>query len=302
MWSQTNATSNDPSTSADVSASDGEIVRFAPRARANGLRVLFKPTVVAVDGTQFGELLPSDPGEWMANYGRLVVNLARTAQSANVSAMSVGLELGHISSDSRVAPLCVELIAKFRAVYCRLMTYCAAPFEPPKVTFWDHVDFIGIDLYVPFIFDRSDNASLVMQYSEMLKNNSVGMDHMFHDWYSNSKYPSLGIKVVITESGYPSSNKGMQFPWLFPDTDVGCTGKYAANFTAQASATEVQLKLLSEKYRNSFEGYFHFWWGVPGSKDYYVDHNKTDSLWGCGWTAMGKIDTMIALRTAFRRQ
>ena len=94
--------------------------------------------------------------------------------------------------------------------------------------------------------------------------------------------------MVVTEIGYPSSNFGLQTPWMMADPDVGCTGTNSSNYTAQADAFEVAIDNLVQ-YEKDFDGFIQFWYGQPGTEDYYGgDGVPQGPLYECGWTVRGK--------------
>lgn len=155
-----------------------------------------------------------------------------------------------------------------------------------------------MDLYIPLVPSQAENATLTPTEDEMFATYQFILNYKLMSWFMNSSLAAAGKKLFVSESGYPSSNKGMQQPWLLPPHSVGCTGQYSGNETAQAIALRVQFSVLSDLTNAQFfNGFIQFWYGNPGSSDYI---NKTsNSLWACGWTPVGKNATMAALRAAY---
>ena len=102
-------------------------------------------------------------------------------------------------------------------------------------------------------------------------------------WYHEAFNGS--VPIFITETGYPSNNQGMQFPWLIPSTDVGCIGEYAENQTAQAVAFEVMASQLAPLMPSVIVGFNLFWFDNPSTSDYLYHHN---TVFNCSWTPKNK--------------
>jgi len=213
--------------------------------------------------------------------------------------LSVGLELQEIATNNAsLTSMWVSLINATRSVCgsTTRLTYCSNPLtnETQRIGFWSSLDFIGVDWYAPLIASRDPDASKTLPSLPVMiaTYESVLQRHLM-SWYQQGTFPSM----MITESGFPSSNVGVQSPWLPPKN---CTGLYAPNFTAQATGYEVAFTVLSE-YATSFLGFIQFWYGEYGSSDWYNRRADPKSVWGCGWTPVGKNETMVVLKQAYER-
>jgi hypothetical protein len=206
------------------------------------------------------------------------------AQRNGVYALSIGLEFKLLSP---LTDQWLQLIRDIRAVYTGQLTYCAEATsqEHHHIRFWPELDFIGLDLYIPFVLSRSPNANLIQTRDEMVGNYTLLFKPRIIDWYKSS---NLSLPMILTETGYPSSNWGMQNPWLLPNTP--CLGDQAPNFTAQLVATEIHLSALGNPdYTNYFGGVFVFWRSSPGCPDLYEDRfSDPANQWGCSWSLIGK--------------
>ena len=278
MWCMETATSNTVSIRPHQSPTIANVTSVVRFAHSLGLRVLLKPLVVARNGIQMFELAPSDPAAWFASYSALMKGVFDMANEENVDAVSVGLELLQLVSNQSNVPHWQSLIATGRArcPSCRL-TYCSNPLTPEtsSIAFWPQLDFVGLDLYIPFVFPRDPNATVVLPDAATMNTHfAVAMEKP---------------KLVITESGYPSSNLGMQSPWLLPtECTTAPSGNASvpfANYTAQAAAFEVMFAQLSQpSVREYYAGFFQFWTPTPGSPDY----PEASQLWACSFPVLRK--------------
>ncbi len=167
--------------------------------------MLLKPIVVAPHGgVQMMDLDPTDPGAWFASYSTLLLQTATTAQFLNVGALSVGLELQRIVEKPENAERWAKLIAAVRGVYSGQLTYCSNPLtgETQAVPFWHLVDFIGLDLYVPLVLNRSADANLILSKQQMTDVFAFVMAKRVTPWFAEArkKLPP-NMTMVITESG-----------------------------------------------------------------------------------------------------
>ena len=308
MWAAANGTSS------SVFADDrtqlaADLETLINAAHGHGLQVLLKPMVVAVNSTTSprGELVPrlhpTDAAAWFASYEQLLIPTASMAERLGVKALAVGLELEALVSHEASWR---ALIHKVRGLFKGQLTYSSNPLvnETSSVAFWDAVDYIGAELYLPFVLDPSPNASLILSRAQMVATYSLLLRHFLLDWHA-ALWPKR--KILVTEFGYPSSNIGMRIPWSNPDGHPGsrplpasCTGVHASNLTAQAAAYDVALSAFAAN-PTVFNGAFQLWYGTPGTSDWIGDREKPGSLWACGWTPACKSGTVSALRRAFAK-
>ena len=257
------------------------------------------------------ELNPTDVDAWFASYGALLLNVTRLAHASAIAVplLAVGIEL------LLIAPHTAHwqaLIGHLRASCLRcLLTYDANPLTVPSeqtvVGFWPQLDFVGVDLYFPYVLSRDMNATATMPGRAAMR---ALYDHILDvklmQWYRNlsGSLPPL----LVAESGYPSSNFGLQSPWL--SAPEGCRNAslhlangynpYAGNQSAQAAGLSVQFEALTAPaVAASFAGFVQFWQGYGGTGDGYATRDAPDSSWACGWTTAGKAEPTAMMRAAF---
>lgn len=143
--------------------------------------------------------------------------------------------------------------------------------------FWDLLDFISADTYVPLI----NSSGLVPSLAQM---QSIFTNYMryFEAWLQSQPANVSSLPVVWSEVGYPSSAAGLAAPSANPP-DV-CSGAASANLTLQAMAFQALFAAAPE-----FEwlrGLNVFWFDNPSSPGYYPDRDTNG--WACDWTVRGK--------------
>ncbi len=116
-------------------------------ARAAGLQVGVKPHVDVLDGTFRGDIDPMDRAAWFESYTALLVSYARVAQEAGAKLFVVGTELTRLQGDTARWR---QVIVEVRRVFSGKLTYAAnwSP-GPDAVSFWDRLDYVGVDAYWP---------------------------------------------------------------------------------------------------------------------------------------------------------
>ena len=162
-------------------------------AHARGMKVLLKPGMWTDGGGFAGDLDFPDPiarARWFANYQRLAGHFAALATRMHADVFCIGgefVKLSRYDADWR------RLIARARALYPGPIVY-AANFgeEFETLTFWDALDYIGLQEYYP-LPDSLSTEELVAKVERVQK-----------------KY---GKPVLFTEAGFPSATGANRKPW-----------------------------------------------------------------------------------------
>lgn len=168
------------------------VVAALREARRLGMRTAVKPLVDAGDGTFRGELEPRDRAAFHRSYAGLLDQAAVAAQAGRAEALVVGTELKSLSGDEARWR---DLIARARRAFPGgRLTYGANWIhEAEQVRFWDALDEIGIDGYMPLSARDPDPplAALVRAWAPYRQR----MQRLAERWER---------PVVLTELGYPS--------------------------------------------------------------------------------------------------
>jgi hypothetical protein len=299
MWHQTFANSSDVHRYENTPSTEA-LVAFTQAAHDAGLQVYYKPIVVAQDGTEMANLNPMNISAWFEAYSSLLLDLAALAQDLGVERLAIGIELQLIATPAENLWRWETLFQQTRALYSGEVTYGSNPLtgETQLIPFWGLVDVVGVDLYIPVTY--GPNASLTPSYDDMVATYRHIFDWKLGQWFANNG--SQSKLMFVSESGYPSSNKGMEVPWMLP-VDDACVGEYSGNHSAQAYALATQFHVLGSDpvYQTWFTGFVQFWYGQPGTSDYIGSPPGVNQgpNYQCGWTPSGKNETLDVLRAAF---
>jgi hypothetical protein len=132
------------------SETDVGLIHAVRRARAHGLRTLYKPHVWVGGGSWPGEVAMRDEAawrEWWRDYRRYVLHHAVLARWSGADLFSIGCELSGTlgrAEDWR------RLIAAVRQVFPGLLTYSGNwSGDLERAPFWDRLDLMGVDAYFP---------------------------------------------------------------------------------------------------------------------------------------------------------
>jgi len=134
---------------------DARVIAELAAARERGLSVLLKPHIWIRGGAYRGHI---DPGSesawttWFESYERWLMHYAELAATHDVPILSVGVELA--STSARFESRWRALLARIRSVYSGELVYAANWDEAAQVSFWDAVDYVGVQFYPPLADDR----------------------------------------------------------------------------------------------------------------------------------------------------
>jgi len=196
------------SESYDWGESDVGLIHTARLAHAQNIKVMLKPHIWIRDakGKWRSDIEMQSPIEWEAwfgSYAEFMLHYAKVAEEGNMDALCIGAEL--LIPTSRFPEKWIELINEIRKVYKGKLTY-AANFhkEYQAVTFWNHLDAIGIQGYFPLTKNTNPTKeSIVAAWGPHIKEMEVVA----------RKY---GKPIIFTEIGYRNSSDAAIEPWLWP--------------------------------------------------------------------------------------
>ncbi len=169
--------------------------------------------------------------EWFDNYRTFIIHYATFAQTHDIEILCIGTEL-HNPAVERAADW-RKLIAEIREVYQGKLTYAANWYqEYEEITFWDKLDFIGIQGYFP-LTDKSHPSV------EDLKRG--WKPHLKKIERLSKRY---GKPVLFTEQGYKSTHDAAIRPWEWPQ---------------EADKKKIDLQTQA----NCYEAFFQTFWDKP---------------------------------------
>jgi hypothetical protein len=143
--------------------------------------------------------------EWFASYELFIGRYAQFAQDHNVDLFCIGTELSRTQiQESRWR----ETIFLVRSKYDGPITYAANHGGEEKITWWDALDFIGVDAYYRI---TKENDPTVDDLIDGWKPHVESLKDVSTTWQK---------PVIITELGYRSRNGANQQGWGGPEENT----------------------------------------------------------------------------------
>ena len=194
----------------DLRSPDDAAIRvIVAQAHSLGLKVMFRPLVDVNDGTWRGSITPLDRAAWFVSYRAFIDHYADLAQQLGVGELSLGAEMGSMAGD---ATSWRALIADVRTRYHGTLTYGANWDDYAGVTWWDALDEIGIDAYMPLAAwgITPDADSIVADWSSTTAN--WGRHHNYLSELAAFQ-AAWGKPIKFTEVGYTSTATNLLAPY-----------------------------------------------------------------------------------------
>lgn len=162
-------------------------------ANKQGLKVMLKPHVWVSGEGWPGEFSCSTETEWKHwedSYAKYILRLATIADSMDVPVFCIGTEY-RIAVRER-PEFWMKLIDSVRRIYKNKVTYAANWDNYEQVSFWDQLDFIGIDAYFPITSSKHPELKDLEEGFKKLSNQLEA----FSD--------SCNQQILFTEYGFRS--------------------------------------------------------------------------------------------------
>ena len=226
--------------SAPGTPTDDDLVHVINQAHSLGMKVMLKPHLdLANDpshwrgdiGQGFSE---SDWTAWFSSYNAFINHYAQLAQTNGVDQFCIGTELA--STEFRLADW-QSVIGGVRELFHGSITYAANQSSEPWISWWDKVDFIGVDAYYS-LTDKNDPT--LDELKTAWAPRVAALETLSQTW---------GKPILFTEIGYPSLDGANREPWNGQVSDV------------------VDLQEQADLYQALFESFFNqtwfagiFWW------------------------------------------
>ncbi len=211
---------------------DDGIRQLARLAHSVGLRVFLKPHLwrAAGDPAELDLSAPGSRAKWFDDYEKFLEHYARLATEIHADVFCVGVEFEKMSvydADWR------RMIARAREIYPGPLTYAAGSGpEFENITFWDALDYIGINEYYSLPADLSTDE-IVRRITAVQK--------------------KFNRPVLFTEAGFPSLVHPNREPWD--------RSQRALDLAAQARCYEALYRgVYNQPW---FSGIY--WWSVPSN-------------------------------------
>ena len=176
-----------------------EIEDYIIFLKQNNLRIMFKHHV-EIEDSQYvwrAEIEPADVDIWFDNYKKGVIEYAKICEKHSVESFSVGSEYKKLTE--RYPEKWIEVIEEVRKVYSGLLTYGAnlnntERDEVHNITFWDKLDFIGLDFYIyPIESGTYEQYKRGFYHSDQHKNSVMLLDSLVQKYNKPVIFCEYGI-------------------------------------------------------------------------------------------------------------
>jgi glycosyl hydrolase family 113 len=195
-WYQQKRTSNEIAPT--FSGPDDENIRsIVQRARNAGLKILLKPHVDLLDGSDRAAIQPADRHAWFTSYKTFILHYANIAAELGVEEFAVGTELHGLVGERDQWSNVIDAV---RDVYPGPITYAANHYDYEAVTFWDKVDIIGINAWWPIASEPTRDVSTLKRALVPIRDELAAL---------SARY---GRPILFTEAGYASQQGTTTFP------------------------------------------------------------------------------------------
>jgi hypothetical protein len=240
-WYMADATADSVEVDPEKTPTDASLRAASASAHELDLELVLKPHVDVADGSFRGDIAPDDNEAWFDSYRRMMLAYADLATEIEADVLIVGTELTSMTLDPEPWR---ELIAAVRDRYDGELSFAANWVDGAEtIEFWNELDFIGIDAYMPL--QTESRTPTVEQLVEAWGPHLVRMRALQERW---------DLPILFTEAGYRSR--------------VGAATQEAGGVIseqAQANAYEAAFEALSEE--NWFEGIWWWEWSGEGLYD-----------------------------------
>jgi 5-hydroxyisourate hydrolase-like protein (transthyretin family) len=206
-----------------------------------GIMVMVKPQIWIRRGEFTGHLRMNTEEDWILfeeNYRKFILLFAKIAQETGVAMFCVGTELNTFVSTR--PDFWNQLINEIKTIYKGKLTYAENWDAKTRVSFWDQLDYIGIDAYYPV----SDSKTPTVEEARLgWQKHKVEILEL-HQHYN--------LPILFTEYGYRSRDYAGKTPWESERVEG------EVNHQAQENLTTA----LFEEFWNEpwFAGGFHWKW------------------------------------------
>ena len=250
-WYQDNLSSTNIYSSGTKTPSDAALIDAINRAHSLGMKVMLKPHVDVNTGQWRGYInstTEANWNEWFANYTNFMNYYADFAETNGVDMLSVGVELkGTTHRDFEWE----SVIYSARDRFSGPITYSANFDNYQNITWWDKIDYIGIDAY--FKLTALNDPTV-----QDLKDAWVPHKNNITNFYSTWQKP-----IVFTEIGYQIWNGSNQEPYKKYTSGTQDLQEQADCYTA-----------AFETFWNETWFYGTYWW------EWYYDYTNDIDFYG----------------------
>jgi serralysin len=127
------------------------------QAEQRGLSVMVRPLIDFLNQSEIGsysvgefrqDYQPANVAAFFASYRQMIVTEATVAQANGAQLLSIGAELDELTG-AQYLPYWTDIINSVRQVFSGKLTYSASWDTASTVSFWNQLDYEGVDSYIP---------------------------------------------------------------------------------------------------------------------------------------------------------
>ncbi len=222
-------------------------VKTIKMAQELGYKVMLKPHVWVTGQGWAGDFdLETEATwkKWEDSYQKYIEQFARIADSLNVELFCVGTEFRNPAV--KRPEYWRQLIYQVRKTYKGAITYAANWDNYEKISFWDDLDFIGIDAYFPVCSQKTPSKESVSDGWKQITNSIEKVSDEFNK------------SVIFTEYGYRSVDFAADGHWKYNRDTLN------VNNEAQTNAYRGMYQAVWEQ--PWFEGGFLWKWHLESPR------------------------------------
>ncbi|MCR9181346.1 MAG: glycoside hydrolase [Flavobacteriaceae bacterium] len=229
--------------------------------KQRGIKVMVKPQIWIRRGEFTGNIAMQKEEEWLElekNYKDFILLYAHLAEETGAELFCIGTELnGFVFSRPHFWK---QLITEIKTVYKGKLTYAENWDAKRRVSFWDQLDYIGIDAYYPVSESKTPTVE------------EARLGWQKHKLEILDLHKQYNLPILFTEYGYRSRDFAGKTPWESERVEG------EVNHLAQENLT----KALFEEFWNEpwFAGGFHWKW--------FHDHERAGGLENNQFTVQNK--------------
>ena len=242
--------------------------KLISQARECGMKIMLKPHVWVRGEGWTGDFTLTSEKDWKVweeDFSEYILHFARLADSLKVELLCIGTEY-RIPAKER-PEFWRGLISDVRQVYKGKVTYASNWDNYMNITWWNEVDYIGIDAYFPLIENVNPTTDqLVKAWKPIVKE----LESFSENWEK---------PILFTEYGFQSMDGAAGRHWELDREQT------LVNEDLQANAYEATFQSFIGKHWYA-GGFFWKWYFMQRSPDRYT----TD------WTPQNKKAEQIIAR------
>ncbi|CAL2082105.1 glycoside hydrolase family 113 [Tenacibaculum sp. 190524A02b] len=178
------------------------IEQYVAEFRKNNIKIMLKPQIWVWKGEYTGKIQMDTQEKWKVlenSYSKFILTYAKLAEKLGVEIFCIGTELEKFVL--KRPTYWKGLIKEVKKIYKGKLTYAANWDEFKRVSFWNELDFIGIDAYFPLSSKKTPSVSEFIAGWKKHK-------------YTISKVrEKVNKPVLFTEYGYRSVFYTGKEPW-----------------------------------------------------------------------------------------